>query len=181
MATQTTSSPYKCFKLKQTQVHEKSQDIKYINIRGKMQPKLNCTSILLKATCRIKTYFYAKCYTMQLQDQVFGKRERESESSVLLSDMLQFTVSTCHHVKLFSPLKPCSLHPIHRITRDAGVSIATAVQAVATRLWWGLVAVMCVCVRVHVWVFESICKRKARKDKKKKKKLGVCVRVYNLK
>lgn len=110
---------------------------------------------------------------MRLEGQVL----RELESSVLLSDMLQFTVSTCHHVKLFSPLKPCSLHPIHWITRDAGVSIATAVEAVATGLWWGLVAViyvhecMCGCLRVFV-------RERNGKRGKTKKHLRLCVHFY---
>ena len=83
-----------------------------------------------------------------------------------------FTVFTCHHVKLFSPLQPCSLHPIHRITRDAGVSIATAVQAVAIGLWWGLVAVMCVheCICGCSRVFASEKDMEIEERQKKKKK-----------
>ncbi len=77
----------------------------------------------------------------------------------------------------FSPPEPCSLHPLHRITRDAGVSIATAVQAVAIGLWWGLVAVMCLseymwgCLRVSV---------RERHGKRGKTKRFECMSIFRL-
>lgn len=104
---------------------------------------------MVRATKRLSYYRRQTDDLLLIQDKVLRKEKKNQESSVCLSDMLPFTVSSCHHVNLFSPLKPFSLHPIHRITRDAGVSIATAVQAVAAGLWWDLVAIMC--------VYECIC------------------------
>lgn len=98
-------------------------------------------------------------------ERIWVKCPSEWHASVLLSSPA--TVLSC-----FPPLQPCSLHPIHRITRDAGVSIATAVQAVAIGLWWGLVAVMCVhecmCGCLRVFASEKDMEREERQKKKKK-------------
>lgn len=77
------------------------------------------------------------------------KNVRKFEVNVVLSGTLRFPVSTCHPVRLLLPLKHCSLHPIHRITRDAGVSIATAGKA-ANVPQWAPVAGVCVCVECEL-------------------------------
>lgn len=135
--------PRNCFSRHQN--NKMNQEcINISSIRDIMQPKYGSTWAPSNKKCRVNTYFLPKNWKQCNFKTRCWDNIGESESSVWATSFSLLsppaTMLSCS-----PPLKPCSLHPIHRITRDAGVSIATAVQAVATGLWWGLVAVMCVC------------------------------------